>query len=179
MSQIKHMLVERFVEELTQRMSTEVSGATKANVVKAYRFQEDPLTPSISLWVTTGDPDKPADRDARISAEDMEMLSMRIPVAEVGGGHLWWRKGKVEIECFFILNDYDQETSGDYAHTVLGRTMHWLERTYIADLVDDYGEQAIFKPIVYASTFFEGGGPPADYIWRGSVYWQVLTHRPM
>jgi hypothetical protein len=56
--------------------------------------------------------------------------------------------------------------------------MHWIERTQVSDLVDEFGEQALMIA-VYASTFFEGGGPPSDYIWRGNVYWQVLTSRPM
>jgi hypothetical protein len=55
--------------------------------------------------------------------------------------------------------------------------MHWIERTEVSDLVDDFGERASMIA-VYASTFFEGGGPPDQYIWRGSILWQCLTERP-
>jgi hypothetical protein len=154
------------------------SDKTYASRVKAYRFQENPLDAGVYLWVTTGDPENPNDRDARVGLEDMETLGMRLPMGEVGGGHLWWRKGKVEIGCYFIKDRLEQDIAGDYAHTVLGRAMHNTERTVVSDLVDTFGEKALYL-YIYASTYFESGGPPKMYIWRGDVYWQVLTERPM
>jgi hypothetical protein len=96
----------------------------------------------------------------------------------VGGGHFWWRKGRVSISCYFLTQKFDQDTAGLHAHTIMGRVVHYTERTPVANLVDDFGERAL-AIYVYASNFFEGGGPPDQYIWRGEVLWQALTSRPL
>lgn len=179
MSQIVHLVLERLVESLTLRMRTQISSSdpTQADIIKMGRFQDDPLGQNVHLWISGGNPEDPSDKDARVGASGMEDLDLNIPSGEVGGGHLWWRKGRVEIGCYFIQEKFTQEVASDYAHKVLGRAMHWIERTEVSDLVDDFGERASMIA-VYASTFFEGGGPPDQYIWRGSILWQCLTERP-
>lgn len=181
MSQIVHQLVLRLVSSLNTKMITEVpkSNRTRASLVKAYRFQDSPQENSIYLAVTGGNPNDTNLRDARISASEMEDLGMRLPIAEVGGGHLWWRRGRVILGCYFVAaNEEEQIKAGEYAHEVLGRATYSIERTYVSDLVDDYGEQALMI-ICHANTFYESGGPPNQYIWRGEIHWQALTARPM
>jgi hypothetical protein len=177
MSQLKHILVLALADWLEQKLITEVSGDTQAKLVKPYRFQSNPLVENIYVWVSSGDIQNPNDPDARINSTGMEDLGLKVPSGEVGGGHLWWRRGKAEIGCYFIKTNYDEVQAADIAHTVYGRTMHWLERAPVAGLVDDFGELA-YQVFVYASTLFEGGGPPTQYYWRGNVSWQCLTERP-
>lgn len=184
MSQMSYLIVNRIYEKLLLEMQTNISLSDKARAdkIQPYRFQEDPLKNSVHLYVTSGDPENPNYRDSRISiggqgtGRDTEDLDIKVPSGEIGGGHLWWRRGRVVIGCYFIKAKYNQSLAADTAHIVLGRAMHWIERTYIADLKDDFGEVAI-KPHVYASHFFESGGPENQYIWRGQVWWQALTQR--
>jgi len=177
MSQISHLLVMRLTDTLDLEMRVNTSGPTKAGLVQAYRFQDNPLEKVNYLYVSAGNPQDPDLQDARVSARDMENLGMNLPAGEVGGGHYWWRRGRIALGCYFITKNYTQEVAADYAHTFLGRVMHHTERANVSDLVDDWGEEASYL-MVFASTFFEGGGPPNQFIWRGHVLWQVLTHRP-
>jgi hypothetical protein len=180
MSQITHLIVDRLVTYLTSEMRTKIpsSQPTRASLVQAYRFQDSPLESNIYIWVSGGNPNDTSFRDGRVSSSDMEGLSMNIPVGEIGGGHYWWRRGRVVVGCYFITQKYTQVAAANYAHIVLGRAIHFTERAQIADLVDEFGERA-YMIAVYASTFNEGGGPPDQYLWRGEILWQALTHRPM
>lgn len=178
MSQIKHLLVVALATWLEQKLIYEVSDDTQAKIVKPYRFQDNPLVNNIYVWVSTGDIQNPDDPDARIGTSKMEDLGLKIPSGEVGGGHLWWRRGRAEVGCYFIKQQYSEVVAADYAQIVQGRTMHWLERAPIGGLVDEFGEKA-YMIFLYASTFFEGGGPVDKYYWRGSISWQALTERPL
>lgn len=181
MSQISYLIVQSIMTKLTLKCLTEVSSSdpTRAKEVKTYRFQENPLTTNVYLSVLSGNEAQPEHLDGRVNTRDMQDLGIRVPSGEVGGGHLWWRRGQVKVGVYFINEKYEEDETADYAHTVLGRAMHWIERTSVNGLIDDYGEQAHGYPMVYASSFFEGGGPPTSYLWRGNIYWQVLTQRPM
>lgn len=180
MSQISHMVVERLVTTLTLALRTNVpaSDPSRAGEVKAYRFQESPLEPINFVWISTGNPSDPTYRDGRISVREDDTANLRlyIPDGEIGGGHYWWRRGRVSIGCYYILSSYSQSVAADHAHKFLGRTIRAIEQTNVADLRDEFGEQA-YQIIVPFNSFFEGGGPPAQYIWRGEIAWQVLTHR--
>jgi hypothetical protein len=177
MSQIKHLLVLSLADWLSTKLINEVSDESQAKIVKPYRFQLNPLEENIYVWVSTGDVQKPNDPDARIGSSGMEDLGLKIPSGEIGGGHLWWRRGKAELGCYFIKEKYDEETAADIAHTVYGRTAYWLERAPVSGLVDEFGERAYYM-FVYAGTLFEGGGPTNQYYWRGNISWQCLTERP-
>jgi hypothetical protein len=66
MSQIKHLLVVAIATWLEQKLIYEISDDTQAKIVKPYRFQDNPLTNNIYVWVSTGDIQNPDDPDARI-----------------------------------------------------------------------------------------------------------------
>jgi len=173
---IKHLIVVAVADWMETKLITEVTGITKAEVVKPYKFQENPLNENIYCWISAGDPNQPFEKDGRISIEDNEMLGMKLPIGEIGGGHLWWRRGTAEIGVYFVRQRLSQEVTAEHAHTFLGRTIHWLERAPISGIVDEFGERA-HKMFVYANTFYEGGGNDQFY-WRGNVFWQALTERP-
>lgn len=181
MSMITHLLVLRLTEFLQQEMIDAISDQTKADVVKAYRFQDSPLTYPITLAVLGGDPDDPNFIDGRLGYRDGDAgsdLGLKIPAGEVGGGHLWWRRGRVKLGCYFVAGDTEQEDAADYAHIVLGRAMQCIDECPVSDLVDDFGEHALWMAVT-ANTFSEGGGPENQYLWRGMIHWQVLTQRPV
>lgn len=178
MSQITHLLVNRIAETLEYYLMTNVpvDDPTRVNLVKTYRFQQDPRDPGTYLFVAGGNPSKIDLKDARVSAKDMEDLGMKIPTGEIGGGHYWWRRGIVGYGMYYISQRYEQTVAADYAHQTLGKIQAVMDSCVVADLLDDFGEQA-FMLIQYANTLFEGGGPADQYIWRGELYWQALTRR--
>ena len=173
---IKHLLITAISDWMTTKMITQVSGVTKAKVVKPYRFQENPIDENIYLWVATGAPQEPYDVDCRVSYSEAEDLGMSIPQGEVGGGHLWWRKGTANLGCYWVRQRYDQETAAEYSHRILARAIYWLERAPVSGIVDEFGEIALYM-FVYGNNFAEGGGNDQFY-WRGDIYWQILTERP-
>ena len=181
MSHIVHMIVDKIADELNTALITNVSSSdsARADLVKAYRFQDSPEDYKIYVSVLPGNPNEPREEHGRIDiGEDLERLGLYIPAGEVGGGHLWWRRGRIQIGCFLLDSGFEEVDAADVAHTVLGRVEYYTERINVTGLVDDYGERAHGNVFVFASNFFEGGGPDDQYIWRGEVRWQVLTQRP-
>jgi hypothetical protein len=173
---IKDLVVNAIADHMTTKMITEVSGVTKAKVVKPYRFQENPLEDNVYLWIATGDPQEAFDKDTRVSHSEAEDLGMNLPPSEVGGGHLWWRRGTANLGCYWVRDRLDQETAAQLSHQILGRAIHWLERSPISGIVDEFGERALYM-FVYGNSFAEGGGNDQFY-WRGDIFWQILTERP-
>lgn len=175
MSMITHLIVLRLTEFLTTRMIDEISDETKASIVKAYRFQDSPLDYPISISVMGGDPDNPEYTDGRIKSED---AGLHVPSGEVGGGHLWWRHGRIKVGCYFVQGDTTQEDTADFAHIVLGRALLAVDECPVNGLVDEFGEHA-YTIETMADSFSEGGGPSNQYLWRGMIHWQALTERPI
>lgn len=179
MSQISHLLVMRLTTFMNQEMITNNSDVnTKPNIIQAYRFQDSPLKYPVAIAISSGNPDDPNYVDGRVgTGKDMNDLGIDIPSGEIGGGHLWWRRGRVKLGCYYLQGKVDQEDAGDYAHRVLGLAMSCIETCPVSDLVDEHGERAHWMAVT-SDTFFEGGGPENQYLWRGNILWQVLTERP-
>ena len=178
MSHITHMLVDRIASQLDTDLRVSVSNKyVKASVVKPYRFQASPIDQPIYVYVTTGDPDDPSLMDGRISVDNMEDLRMELPAGEIGGGHYWWRRGTIYIGAYYVTDNLSQSVAADYAQTVRGRAEYYTERVNVADLVDEFGERAYYLMVI-SGRLTEGGGPENQYLWRGKLIWQALTHRP-
>jgi len=177
-SGIQYLLVERIAESLTTEMQTNLaqSDPTRAKVVKPYRFQQSPIEDHIYLAISPGDPENPNNMDGRVTLQEMENLKMNFPAGEIGGGHYWWRRGIITIGAYFVTKGYTQTKAAGYAQQVRGRTEHYAERVNVTDLVDEFGERAYYLMVI-SSNFTEGGGPENQYLWRGKVVWQALTHR--
>jgi len=178
MSHITHLLVQRIASELDTHLRVAVSDKfTKASVVKPHRFQASPIDNPVYVYVTTGDPDDPTLVDGRITLDDMEKLGMKLPAGEIGGGHYWWRRGTIYMGAYYTTQNVTQNNAANYAQTIRGRTEYYAERVNVADLVDDFGERAYYLMVI-SGNLTEGGGPENQYLWRGKMVWQALTHRP-
>jgi hypothetical protein len=175
---IVKLILDRFNETLTRALITDIptDDLTRANIVKIGRFQDDPTRYPISVAISPGDPEDPNYRDGIVTLEQMHDIGFEVPAREIGGGSYWWRRGVLRLQCHFVLARHSEIDALTYAHSVLGRIEYTMDNTYLADLTDEFGEHAIV-PFTYGNTFFESGGPPADYIWRGKVLWSVLTYR--
>ena len=178
------MIVPQIVDAIVTQLTavcitavTNVNDPTRAHIVKAGRFQADRVSENIHIAVSGGDSDDPEFKDGIVSLGDMPQISMYAPPREIGGGQCWWRRGTIQIGCYFIIDQFSEADAMDYAYTVLSRVQSSLEDINVSVLVDDTGERAI-KVFSFADTFYESGGPPSSYIWRGKVFWSCLTWRP-
>lgn len=185
MRQIVPMILDKMVEQLTLHCQTNVSvdDDTYVDIVKKGLLQENRVKDeaNVALGITGGDHEDPAYIDGIVSLEDFERIGFdihRIP-HEVGGGTYWWRRGVVRVEAFFIRNNLSEDEAFEAGYLVLARVQQYLALTNLTGLEDDFGEMiAMGFPIVYANTYFESGGKPASYIFRGKVKWACLTERP-
>jgi hypothetical protein len=179
MTQIVNMVLDKIVERLTLVCQTQVdpSGITYADIVKKGLLQENKAKRNIGIGVTGGDHDDPEYTDGIVSLTKMPEIAMELPVREIGGGQLWWRRGVIRTECFFIREKLEEEEAFIAAYDVLGRIENSIESINLTGLVDDYGERAI-KLFCFGNTYFESGGAPKSFIFRGKVFWQCLCERP-
>jgi len=174
------LILNRIKVQLTATLITaaEDDDPIKADIVKVGRFQDNPNTNNIYAAIQSGDPDDLDFKDGIVSLGDFEDIALKVPAREIGGGEMWWRRGIIQYGCFFHQNnEYTEEQAMTMAYNFLGRIQGVVEDLFVADLVDDYGEQAYYM-FPFANTFTESGGPPKSYIWRGRMYWQCLTEKP-
>jgi len=179
MTQIVNLILDRLVTHLTQVMQTDipVDDLTYADLVKIGLLQENKTKMNIGLGITGGDHDNPDYTDGIVTLDDFKNIAFQLPAREIGGGQMWWRRGIVRLECFFIREKLEENTAFNAAYETLGRLLSNLEIISMHDLVDSFDERAI-KLFCVGNTFFESGGAPRSFIFRGKVFWQVLTERP-
>ena len=178
---IVNMLLDRMVGILTEVCQTAINENDLAycDVVKKGLLQSNKTGKNVQLGVTGGDHEDPAFLDSIITARGMQMsMGVDFPYArEVGGGQLWFRRGIVRVEAFFIRERLTEDEAHQAAYEILGRVEQAVDNLDVSDMVDDFGERAV-EMYCYHNTFFESGGPPKSYIFRGKVAWWCLTERP-
>jgi hypothetical protein len=179
MSMITVLVMNRMKDSLTTTMQTNVSSGSieRADVVKVGLFQEDPLRNNIHLAIQGGDHTDPNYRDGIVTINQMDNLGFNPIPREIGGGSSWWRRGTIELGCFFVREGLTEDKATEAAYNVLGRLEANLESIQVADLVDDFGEAAQ-RLWLGGNTFVQSGGPPRSYIFRGRVFWSCETERP-
>jgi hypothetical protein len=175
------------ITEITLKMKTEIepTSLSRLDIVKFGRFQDAPTTKGKNIYaaISVGNPEDPNYMDGIASMRDIERIDVKFPVREVGGGEMWYHRGRVQLGCYYLVDQLNEEVAGQNALIVMGRLMQTLKTIRLVGLdghmlTDEFGESAI-KLFVYAYNFFESGGPPKSYIWRGAVHWQVLTEYPI
>jgi hypothetical protein len=181
-TQIVPMLLVRIRDYLTDALVEDVpdENPTKAILVKIGRMQENPVKKNVSIAISSGDYENPDYIDARIDNPEFEndFPLRNVPVGEIGGGHYWWRRGTINMQCFFVRQRYPEELAMQYAYDFYGRLLQAVEGIPLTNLgKDDYGEGAVPPVIVEGASFFESGGGD-KFIWRGKLKWRILTWRP-
>lgn len=183
MAQITNMVLDRLTDHLGRYMRDELTedSPLRAKVVKKGLLQQGKLENITQIGVTGGDHELPDDVDGIVTMDKLPNIGMNFPPREIGGGQIWMRRGVVRLECFYIRPVNNEKFNEDRAHEVaydtLGRVMDLIEGCPVAGLKDDYNERVI-KIFCYANTFFESGGPPNNYIFRGKIFWAIYTERP-
>jgi hypothetical protein len=173
------MLIDRIVDELKRICITELAhkDPTRMTDIKAGRYQADPNTTELRASVQGGDLDDPNMLDGIVDLDrSPNRVGFNIDAREIGGTQMWYRKGTVRIELFFIIEGLEEDVARERAYTILGRIQGNIEKINVADLYDDFGEHAI-KLFHTQNTMFQSGGPPASFLYRGKVIWECLTER--
>ena len=180
-SGIGFLFLSRLKEHLVERMQidVDVEDPTIAKVVKIGLFQDDPTNKNIYIAIQGGDHDDPLDADGIITGYRMQKdVGIDFPWArEIGGGQIWRRKVTIQIGCYFIRQKFSEDEATDQAYIALSRLLSSVESMNISGLLDDFGERVV-EVFCHGNTFFESGGPPASYIFRGKVLVSYLTERP-
>lgn len=179
MTQVVNLILDALVEHLTETMQTNISedDLTYADVVKKGLLQSNKTQKNVQIGVTGGDHEDPLYTDGIVTLEKLPNIGFTLPAREIGGGQMWWRRGVARIDCFFVRERLTEDEAHEAGYDVLGRLLSSIEDTSLYGLTDDYGEHAI-KVFCFGNTYFESGGPPKSYIFRGKVLWQCLTERP-
>lgn len=154
------------------------SDPTQAVLVKAGRFQDNPVNKNVSVSIVGGDFEDPSYMDARIDNENVDQIKIaNLPVGEIGGGIHWWRRFTCDFKVFFVKQRFEEDIAMKYAYEFYGRLLKSIETWKFGKLVDSYGERAYCPPYIEGASMFQSGGAN-QFIWRGKVKWRVLTWRP-
>jgi hypothetical protein len=179
-SHIVPMICRRIVDGLIEVCITNVSFSdpTRLNAIKIGRFQEDPTVSMLRASVQGGDLEDPNLMDGIVTLKEGQnsRTGFTIEPREIGGSQMWYRRGVVRLELFFIIESLTEDVSREYAYTVLGRMQNNIEKFYVADLYDDFGEHAV-KLFHTQNSMYQSGGPPTSFLWRGKLVWECLTER--
>lgn len=178
MSHIVPMLLNEMQTHLENQLITLVpsNDPYRLGLVKVGRFQEDPTKTISYVALQPGDPEDTNWKDGIVTVEQMENVGLNLYAREIGGGELWWRRFTASIGCYWLQDRLEEDEAMEASYMIMGRLCSAIPQLNVGGLVDDFSEIAQFT-ILYATTFFQGGGPK-KYIWRGKVMWQVLTERP-
>ena len=177
MPQITDMVLDALVKHLQKTMITDVTDKdTRATLIKKGLLQVDKIASPIEIGVTGGDHENPDYKDGIVTLGSQDNIAMEIPPREIGGGQFWVRRGVARLEIFFITAAYTEDVAHNKAYEILGRLEKQIELCYIAGLTDDFGEIA-GRLYCFGNTFFQSGGAPNQFIFRGKVLWQFFTER--
>lgn len=173
-----NLILKRLVDKVELDLKTNIpeSDPIRARVVKRGLLQTNKVENIVQIGITGGDHEDPNYRDGIITLETMQNIGMHLPPREIGGGQYWWRRGIARVECFFIQQKYNEDEAHDAGYALLGRLMDSIDTVNPTGLVDDFGEGCI-KIFCHSNTYFESGGPPNQFIFRGKVFWTALTFR--
>ena len=168
----------------------------KPSLVKVGRLQENPTNlsedsyePSCYVSIHSNDPDDLSDGWKHTLAGAVESSTSNLGYAlgrpfGLEGETVWQRRVKVEMASFFLLSDQSQSEASRVANALRMLIERYAEaRTQVNPhgwevwAVSDVSGEKARDAIVAKAHMAESGGPPANYIWRGSVWVQVLTVR--
>lgn len=173
------MLCSRMKDHLESALIYNVAedNPTRALLVKVGRMQENPIDINVTAAISGGDYEDPDYLDGRIDNSKFDNLQIEdLFASQIGGGTYWWRRGSINIQCFFVRQRYKEDIAMNYAYDFLGRLIAAVESVSLNGMKDEYGEEAFAPVYVEGNTFFESGGS-SQFIWRGKLLWRVLTWR--
>ncbi len=176
---IVNLILDGMVTHATTQMITnvDIENPSRATIVKKGLLQTQKTQQHVQIGFTGGDHEDPNYKDGILTLGDMPSIGFEMDPREIGGGQMWMRRFVARLECYYIVQRFSEDVAHEIAYNTLGMLMSNIENAPVTGLQDTFGERAI-KVFCFANSFFESGGPPASYIFRGKILFQVLTERP-
>lgn len=165
------MLMEQMVNQLEDKLMSEVHDATKIGLVRTGKLQDNPLIAEFNVLVRQGDDSwrhKRAPKDHH-SVHKVGVFGMGPTVSE-----FWLRRFLVEAKFFFV-GETDRETAIEEANMILSRLEDALLTVEMPQETDSFGETAL--QIDLEDSYLSEGGGPGTFIHRGVVRVEFLTER--
>jgi hypothetical protein len=102
------------------------------------------------------------------------------PFGEIGIGLMYTRRFVAEVNVYLVENGKtSRQGARDLYNDIFVRAERALADSgeVLQGVHDDYGEMCTGFVQVVKSYATEGGGPPDSFIWRGFIYFEVLTSK--
>ncbi len=179
-TQIVNLILDKIVDQFRANLNVGLTATDLeyVHVIKKGLLQEDKIRRNLQVGVVGGSHEDPDYKDGIVTADEMPNIGImwQAVAREVGGGQLWWRRGTINLDFFFIREKLVEDDAHQVAYSVLGKVLSLIEPIQLG-MVDDFGERAEVL-YCYENTFYLSGGIPKNFIFRGKVFWQCLTWRP-
>jgi hypothetical protein len=180
---ISDIIIDEIVAQLVTELQENVAkdDPSYVTLIQGGKTQKNPVIDVNSASVHIGDPEETTDDWIDEVARPGDPLAETWTVSEVGGtfnGTFWWRKGTVQIECFFIKKSvqYNRDKARQVANEIRRRVEHVLGTSFEAFNGLSDGTEQVQLMIPVKSRAREAGGPK-QHIWHIKVWWQALTSR--
>jgi hypothetical protein len=173
-----HDLVGQYIVERLKEACIDIipEDDYRAVQIRQGLLQEDPVDLRLALLVNPGDPEDKATDPKWSDVLAGEEKALGIPSYEIGGGEWWLRRFCVDCRFYFINSNETRDEARKIAGYLFAASENALSNKPISGVTDDFGEHAIMI-YVTKKMFYESGGPPNSFIWRGKLFVQVLTER--
>lgn len=165
---IVNLITDRVVETLTVDMTdlVAVDDPTRAGLIRSGKLQADPTIEKINILIREGGSAWP---DVLIPAG---YAPMSAPQNQIGGGSIWLRRLIGDFDLFFI-GDVSRNEAQRRANVIMSRFRHSIAQMDTDGLLDSFGEGAIAIQVDKLESF--AGGGAGTFIWRATLYFEVLT----
>lgn len=178
--QAVNMILGAIVNRLVKDFQTglEKTDPMYAHIIKRGLLQTSKLDKFVQMGVQGGDHENPNWVDGILTLEELPNWGMKIPTYEVGGGRMWLRRGVVKLEIYYIPKQLSEDDAHEQAYDIMGKLQESIDKINLSTLgADSYGEIPSLIQCI-GNSYFESGGPPSSYIFRGKVLWACLTEKP-
>jgi len=181
MNQINDLILDKLADDIEAVFTAVTESTEQASVIRPGRLQQNPVKAVTSILLFQGDPDGLMWDDSLVAEREnaLDRQYISVPSFEIGGGDFWWRRFVAEVQYFGVKDKQMRDEARRIANLNVGRVQKAIRQSMnqgrgLQGLRDDLGEMTIMVLPVKV-TWTQGGGPPASYIWRAKVKFQVLT----
>ena len=151
----------------------------RADVIKlGHLYQLNPTRPESNIYATIshGDKEDPRFTDGIVDAKSMYGAGFDVPVREIGGPTMWWRRFTAQYGVFLPRSGLTEREAMVIAFTFYERLLRGIEEAYVVGLRSG-NETAVSVHLIDTTMYESGGTHDQTFIWRGKARFRVLTER--
>lgn len=175
---IHDAIMASIAEKLSNEMIlSEPDEYLRPSLIRPGLLQANPVKERISLLIYPGDIDdlesKPVWSDT--PATKGSMPGWEMDAYEIGGGEFWFRRFTIDVNVYLTQTKEDRSNAralGLFVNAKAHQILH--EQSLVVQ--DGFGETSL-RCYVNRTVPVEGGGPPNSFIWRGKIFFSVLTEK--